>query len=104
MVHVTNVDHETHETGEKVVGKYWAAVSGDMVINLISMRVPNSVDFDTYRNKAVDCLGMLGDVKTGEVVLRDGKHVFVQRKNHYARSKQGSAKPAKEYAIHQAIF
>lgn len=93
-----------NESVETTVGKYWAAVSGDMVINLISMRVPNSVDFDAYRAKAVECLGLLGDVKTGEVVVREGKHIFVQRKNHQNRSKQGSTKPAKEYAIHQAIF
>lgn len=101
MTQVANVETEAVEP---VVGKYWAAVSGDLVINLISMRVPSSVDFDQYRNKAVECLGLLGEVKTGEVVVRNGKPVFVQRKNHQNRSKQGSAKPSKEYAIHQAIF
>jgi hypothetical protein len=89
---------------EKVVGKYWAAISDHKVINLISMKVPNHVDFDSYRAKAIECLSLLGDVKTGEVVLREDKPVFVQRKNHANRGKQESAKPAKEYAIEQVIF
>lgn len=44
------------------LGKYWAALREDNVIGIISMRVPNDVDFEAFREKAVACLVMLGDV------------------------------------------
>ena len=71
-----------------VVGKAWAAIKDGQVITTISMRVPNWVDFDLYREKAKECLELVGEVKAGEVVPKDGQLVFIQRLNHRNRGKR----------------
>lgn len=79
------------------LGKHWAALRGSNVIGVISMRVPNDIDFDDYREKAKACLALLGDIKSGEIEVRDGKKYFVQRMNHANRGKQ--PRVPKEYLM-----
>jgi hypothetical protein len=79
------------------LGKCWAAISNNKVTSTISMQVPNSVDFEAFRSKAVACLELLGDVKSGELIERGGERYFVQRPNHAKRSK--TPKSAKEFLI-----
>jgi hypothetical protein len=81
------------------LGKCWAALREENVVGVISMRVPNDVDFDAYRKKATECLELLGQVKSGEMIERDGERYFVQRQTHANRSKK--PRPAKEYLIYQ---
>ena len=81
------------------LGKCWAALRNDNVVGIISMRVPKDVDFDVYRQKATECLELLGEVKSGELVERNGERYFVQRLNHAKRSKK--PRQAKEYRIYQ---
>lgn len=81
------------------LGKHWAAMRSDNVIGLISMRVPVDVDFDAYRDKAIACLSLLGEVKSGEVIERNGERYFVKRLTHINRGK--SPRKPKEYLIYQ---
>ncbi|MBQ4840135.1 hypothetical protein [Pseudoalteromonas luteoviolacea] len=81
------------------LGKCWAALRNDNVVGVISMRVPSDVDFDAYRTKATECLELLGQVKAGDMVERDGERYFVQRPTHANRSKK--PRPVKEYLIYQ---
>lgn len=69
-------------------GKAWAAVRDEQVAAVISMRIPNDCDFDLYRKKAMEALEVVGTVKSGEVVLKEDHHYFVQRLNHQNRSKK----------------
>lgn len=73
----------------------WVAIKDDKVINAISMRVDERIDFEEYRKRARSLLEMVGDVKTGEAVKREGEYVFVQRLTHQNRGK--SPRVAKEY-------
>ncbi|MGB3621399.1 hypothetical protein FT643_19045 [Ketobacter sp. MCCC 1A13808] len=79
------------------LGKCWAAISNNEVIGIISMRVPNSVDFEAFRTRAIACLELLGEIRTGELVERGGERYFVQRSNHARRGK--IPKPEKEFLI-----
>lgn len=81
------------------MGKYWAAVRDERAIGLISMRVPSDVDFDLYSARAKECLQMLGDVKSGELVERAGKRMFVQRLTHSNRAKNQTPRQPKEYVV-----
>ena len=81
------------------LGKCWAALRNDQVVGIISMRVPKDVAFDVYRQKATECLELLGQVKSGELVERKGERYFVQRLNHANRSKK--PRQAKEYRLYQ---
>lgn len=81
------------------LGQCWAALREENVIGVILMRVPNDVDFDVYRKKATECLELLGQVKSGELIERNGKRYFVQRLTHANRGKKPRA--AKEYLIYQ---
>lgn len=81
------------------LGKCWVALREDNVVGLISMRVPSDVDFDVYRKKATECLELLGQVKSGEMIEREGERYFVQRQTHANRSKK--PRQAKEYLIYQ---
>ena len=93
-----NYDDEQSDSGVNL-GKCWAALREENVVGVISMRVPNDVDFDAYRKKATECLEMLGQVKSGEMIERDGERYFVQRQTHANRSKK--PRPTKEYLIYQ---
>jgi hypothetical protein len=66
---------------------HWAALRGDQVIAIISMRVPRDVDFEEYRRRAVAALELLGEVRAGEVFDDYGDRYFVKRRNHANRSK-----------------
>jgi|GEM_PF-960622 len=81
------------------LGKCWAALRKENVVGVISMRVPSDVDFDAYRKKATECLEMLGLVKSGEMIERDGERYFVQRLTHANRGKK--PRQAKEYLVYQ---
>src|SRR5690554_4077822 len=81
------------------LGKCWVALRNENVVGVISMRVPSDVDFDEYRNKATACLEMLGQVKSGELIEREGERYFVQRPTHANRGKK--PRQPKEYLIYQ---
>lgn len=81
------------------LGKYWAALSDGKVLGVISMSVPSDVDFCEYRLRAVACLSLLGKVKGGEVIERDGQRYFLLQHGNAARSK--NPKPPKEYWLYK---
>ncbi|NVJ47797.1 MAG: hypothetical protein HWE07_11745 [Cytophagia bacterium] len=84
-------------TNETHIRKCWAAISNDIVIETITMKVSPKVDFDKYRASAISCLELLGQVRAGELVERDGETFFIQRKNHARRSK--NPQPPKEFLL-----
>lgn len=74
--------------GAQHVGKCWAATRGQNVIGTISMRVPDDVDFDVYREKAMELLKLLGDVKAGDIYEIGSDQYFIARPNkHQNRNK-----------------
>ena len=83
------------------LGKGWGAISNDLAVCFISMKVANDVDFDAFRAKVREALTLLGDVKTGEIVEKDGVRYFLQRPNHQRR---GKAKPPKIYQFSPQAF
>lgn len=71
------------------LGKCWAALRGNNVISTISMRVPNDVDFETFRGKAIAALEMLGDVRAGDLFEKGDEQYFMPRPHkHQNRSKK----------------
>lgn len=90
---------ENAPKGTIYFGKYWAAVRDERVVGVIAMRVPRDVDFEEYRCKAAECLQVLGEVKAGEVIERDGERYFVKRLTHANRGK--SPRQAKEYRLYK---
>lgn len=71
----------------KSFGKYWAATSGTRVVSL--MLIPTIEDkevFEAFREKSREALSLVGELATGEVVLRDGKKVFVKRMSRNNRT------------------
>lgn len=75
--------------GAAHLGKYWAALRGDKVISTISMRIPNNVDFKTFRIKAIAALEMLGDVRAGDLFEKGDEQYFMPRPHkHQNRSKK----------------
>ena len=81
------------------LGKCWAALREANVVGIISMRVPSDVDFDIYRKKATETLELLGQVKSGEMIEREGERYFVLRPTHANRGKK--PRQAKEFLIYQ---
>lgn len=75
-------------------GRYWAAIRDGYIVGLISMSIPKDVDYKKFREKAYDCLGLLGDVKSGELLIVDGVKCFsIPRANHQSgRNKRNSPK------------
>ena len=71
--------------GEKISGA-WAAIKNNRVISVISMKVPSYVDFEKYRSSAQECLGYLGDVRSGDLYRDKGSVFFVKRKGHASRN------------------
>jgi len=68
-------------------GQCWAAVNGDSVVAIVSMRAPKDIEMDTYRAQALDALQALGEVVSGEVVNFEGQKVFCKRLTHKNRSR-----------------
>lgn len=91
-------------TGIKEIGKFWAAIRKNEAVAIVSMRVPNDVDFKKYQECAramLECVS--DDIKHGEIIeLPDGERVFVQRPNHANRSKRKPDSPVKPKA--PAVF
>lgn len=79
------------------LGKCWAALRNDNVAGVISMRIPRDVDFDIYRQKAKECLELLGRVKAGDMIERDGKRYFIPRLTHANRGKK--TREVKEFLV-----
>lgn len=77
------------------LGKHWAAIKDNRVIAVLSMSVPADIDFPEYRKRAFACLELLGKVKGGEVIERDGERYFLLPHPNENRSKQ--PKPPKEF-------
>jgi hypothetical protein len=79
------------------IGKFWAAIRDDEAVAVVSMRVPNDVDFKQYQERARALLQCVSeDVKHGEIVeIAGGERVFVQRPNHANRSKRKADAPVK---------
>ncbi|EKO3939122.1 hypothetical protein F7U67_001643 [Vibrio metschnikovii] len=90
---------QEHSDNTVSLGKCWAALREANVVGVISMRVPSDVDFDTYRTKATECLELLGQVKSGEMIEREGERYFVLRPTHANRGKK--PREVKEFLIYQ---
>jgi len=71
----------------KNLGMHWGAIRDGKVILVIPMQVPNDVDFETFRERSIAALELLGEVKAGEVFDDYGDRCFVPRRNHANRSK-----------------
>lgn len=84
----------------KSLGMHWGAIRGDQVIAVMPMQVPNDVDFEEYRRRAVQALELLGEVKAGEVLDDYGQRYFVKRLNHANRRKH--PKPVTPLPIFEA--
>ena len=84
--------------GDRVLTKCWVALRDDLVVAFISMRVPNDVDFDSFRAQALDCLGMIGEVRVGDIIERDGRRMFLRRLNHEGRGKTPRERKAYEFS------
>lgn len=71
------------------LGKCWAALRGNNVISTISMRVPNDVDFESFRVKAIAALELLGEVRAGDLYEKGDEQFFMPRPHkHQNRSKK----------------
>jgi len=92
-----NLSTSSISINELKLGKCWAAISNDRVVETITMKVSPRVDFDKYRASAISCLELLGNVRTGELVERAGERIFIQRQNHARRSK--NPMPPKEFSL-----
>lgn len=69
-------------------GMYWAALDADERINcIIPMRIPPHINFEEFKDKARECLSVLGTVITGLIIERDGQRYFIKRLNHNKRGK-----------------
>ncbi|WP_018694180.1 hypothetical protein [Algicola sagamiensis] len=81
-------------------GKHWAAIEDGKVLSTIPMFVPKDkeIDFDEFRDKAIACLSMLGDVKSGVIVEVGGLRYFRQRLTHENRGK--SPRKQKEFLLY----
>lgn len=90
---------DAEQVNETNYGKYWAALRDTSVVGLISMRAPGDVDFNAFSQKAKECLELLGQVKSGDVIERNGQRFFVQRQTHANRSSK--PRPPKEFLISQ---
>ena len=78
-------------TGGVNYGKYWGAIRGEQVLAVMPMRVPTDVEFEHYRELSQQVLGVLGEVKSGELFEFEGKRFFVVRLTHANRSKKPRA-------------
>ena len=78
-------------------GKYWAAIKDGKVVNYLSMRPSNDIDFEEFRSQAIRTLELLGEVKSGEIISRGGKRLFLQRLPHTNRGK--SPRAPREYPL-----
>lgn len=75
--------------GATHLGKCWAALRGETVVSTISMRVPNDVDFESFRVKAIAALEVLGDVRAGDLYeVSDDQYFMPRPHKHQNRSKK----------------
>lgn len=81
------------------LGKHWAAIRGDQAIAVIPMTIPQDVDFEEYRRRAISTLELLGEVKTGDVLDDYGQRCFVKRNTHENRGR--NPRPPKVFPIFQ---
>ena len=84
------------------LGKCWAAINDDRVVNYTLMYAPAHVDYDAHRNACVSALEAFGTVKGGELIWRDNQYIFVQRLTHRNRGK--SPRTPKEYPVEQSVL
>lgn len=96
---MANTNTVSNKENTSTLGKFWAAVKDDKAIAVVSMKVPNDVDFDAYRDKTKDALSLLGDVRSGELFRINGAYVFVQRLTHSNRSKKDTPRIPKQYIV-----
>lgn len=78
----------THrEVGEQSLGLCWAAILDDQVVGLIAKSTPKNkkVDKKEYQHKAISCLSMLGEVKSGDFLVIDGTKYFAKKLAHRLR-------------------
>lgn len=72
-------------------GRCWAAVNGDYVVAVVSMKAPKNIEMDAYRAQAIEGLQTLGEVMSGEIVNSEGVKVFCKRLTHKNRSRNPDA-------------
>ncbi len=84
------------------LGKCWAAINDDRVVNYPLMYAPAHVDYDAHRNACVSALEAFGTVKGGDLIWRDNQYIFVQRLTHRNRGK--SPRTPKEYPVEQSVL
>ena len=88
---------------DESLGQYWAAIRQGKAVKLVSMSVPTDIDknqYNDYASKQRDALNALGELRSGELIQRDEKFLFVQRLSHKNRSKSQTPRAPKEFEIH----
>lgn len=78
-------------------GKCWVAVVDNIVVKVINMSDSKNVDFEKFRDKSRAALAAIGEVKVGEIKVRNGEWVFIKRANHVNRGKTPPRQ--KEYEV-----
>ena len=88
---------------DKRLGHYWAAIRQGKAVKLVSMSVPTDIDsnqYNDYASKQRDALNAPGELRSGELIQRDEKLLFVQRLSHKNRSRGQTPRTPKEFEIH----
>lgn len=85
------------------LGKCWAAIDDERVAAVLPMTPPvKEVDFAEFRERANSYLALFGTVRSGELILREGKRIFVQRLNHANRGKK--PRSPKEFIVEKRFL
>lgn len=66
-------------------GKYWAGVRNGEAVGLVPMWAPEDADYELYEEKALDLLGLLGEVVPGKLAFDDGKKILIEYGAHSSR-------------------
>jgi len=70
-------------------GKCWAAIRGEVAVSTIAMKAPSDADFESFRDSALETLGLLGEVRAGDLYEMRGDTYFMPRPHkHQNRSKK----------------
>ena len=86
------------------LGKAWAALRDDVVISVVSMLVPNDVDFEDFRIKSIAALEVLGTTKAGDLYSFEKDTYFVARPHkHQNRNKNKERVPIKPLKLSPSL-
>lgn len=85
------VDNKNYYRGGITSGKYWSAIRDNKVVGLIPMWAPDDVDYEEYSSRAKRTLELLGEIKPGDILYRDGAQKFVLHGSHSRRKEKNQS-------------